>query len=153
MLNGYMQIVRNFLTLAGDLSMQYSVESLKDQVAIVTGGASGIGRAMVLALLKVGAYVIVPDNNEQAIIELKAMASSDKLRCSLTDLGQREAGPAVINLALKEFKKIGLIPRNAKESQSYLHIYNTYCSKIKCTQCEIGICSNYRDSDYSIIQL
>ena len=113
MLNGYLQIVRNFLTLAGDLSMQYSVESLKDQVAIVTGGASGIGRAMVLALLKVGAYVIVPDNNEQAIIELKAMASSDKLRCSLIDLGQREAGPAVINLALNEFKKIDILINNA----------------------------------------
>ncbi len=61
--------------------------------------------------------------------------------------------PPESNKIIKEFKKIGLIPRNAKESQSYLHIYNTYCSKIKCTQCEIGICSNYRDSDYSIIQL
>ncbi len=61
--------------------------------------------------------------------------------------------PPESNKIIKEFKKIGFIPRNAKESQSYLHLYNAYCSKIKCTQCEIGICSNYRDSDYSIIQL
>jgi hypothetical protein len=61
--------------------------------------------------------------------------------------------PPESNKVIKEFKKIGLVPRNAKESQSYIQLYNAYCSIIKCTECEIGICSNYKDSDYSIIQL
>ncbi|MBT5039844.1 MAG: SDR family NAD(P)-dependent oxidoreductase, partial [Rhodospirillaceae bacterium] len=34
---------------------------LKDKAAIVTGGASGIGRATVLALAEAGAKVLVAD--------------------------------------------------------------------------------------------
>jgi len=46
--------------------------------------------------------------------------------------------PPESNKVIKEFKKIGVIPRNAKESQSCLALYAMYCNKIKCAQCKIG---------------
>jgi 3-oxoacyl-[acyl-carrier protein] reductase len=45
---------------------------LKDKVAIITGGASGIGRATALTFYREGASVVVADMNEAAGLELIA---------------------------------------------------------------------------------
>ena len=38
---------------------------LKDKVAIITGGAGGIGSGMALAMAKEGAKVVIVDVNEE----------------------------------------------------------------------------------------
>jgi len=53
--------------------------------------------------------------------------------------------PPESNKVIKELKKIGVIPRNAKESQSCLELYAMYCSKIQCVQCKIGSSLIIRD--------
>ncbi|MBI4611569.1 MAG: SDR family NAD(P)-dependent oxidoreductase [Candidatus Rokubacteria bacterium] len=52
------------------------MESLKDRVAVVTGGASGIGRALALALAREGARLVLADLDEagmaRVVEEIKA---------------------------------------------------------------------------------
>jgi NAD(P)-dependent dehydrogenase (short-subunit alcohol dehydrogenase family) len=40
--------------------------SLKDRIAVVTGGASGIGRALALLFAREGAHVVVADLDRRA---------------------------------------------------------------------------------------
>lgn len=42
-------------------------QRLKDQVAVITGAASGIGRATVLRFLEEGAIVVATDVNQNAL--------------------------------------------------------------------------------------
>lgn len=58
------------------------MRSLKGRVFVVTGGASGMGRQLVLALLKKGADVSALDINEKNLEETKKLAHVDKKRLS-----------------------------------------------------------------------
>lgn len=55
-------------------------------LALVTGGASGIGRAIVERLLGEGCRVIALDRSEQNLATLRTALSSDKLICLINDL-------------------------------------------------------------------
>ena len=50
--------------------------SLASQIVIVTGGASGIGRATVLRLARAGAKVVISDINPQRIEQTAADAAA-----------------------------------------------------------------------------
>ncbi len=59
--------------------------NIHDKIIAVTGGGSGIGRALVLALLRQGATVAAVDINEQTLQETKSMAGK-KSDCVSTHL-------------------------------------------------------------------
>ncbi len=62
---------------------------LSDKVAVVTGGASGIGRSTVLRFLAEGAKVVVGDLNMKAADELVSdAAASDRLFVIRTDVSE-----------------------------------------------------------------
>jgi NAD(P)-dependent dehydrogenase (short-subunit alcohol dehydrogenase family) len=69
--------------------------SLAGRKALVTGGASGIGRATVARLLRDGAAVVIADANptglEQAVSELHASGDVSGLVVDVTDRRQVEA--------------------------------------------------------------
>lgn len=48
------------------------MELLKSKCAIVTGGAGGLGRAIVCGLLESGASVLIVDINDQALVDFEA---------------------------------------------------------------------------------
>ena len=77
------------------MSYQYEGVSLKEKVAVIIGGTSGIGRAIALGMAKEGAYVVPtsrdPKKVEKAVQEVKKSGSKSLLYpVDVTDEGQVE---------------------------------------------------------------
>jgi NAD(P)-dependent dehydrogenase (short-subunit alcohol dehydrogenase family) len=84
------------------------VDSFKEKVAVVTGGGSGIGRALALALAREGARVVLADLDEAAMDGVAREARGHgvetlAVRTDVTDLGQVQA------LAERAFKAFGAV--------------------------------------------
>ncbi|MDD4953677.1 MAG: 3-oxoacyl-[acyl-carrier-protein] reductase [Candidatus Omnitrophica bacterium] len=88
---------------------------LKDKVALVTGGARGIGRAIALALAQEGANIVVADVN----IEAAKTTASDiekmgrqalALEMDVTDYAKTEEA---VNKILDKFTKVDILINNA----------------------------------------
>jgi NAD(P)-dependent dehydrogenase (short-subunit alcohol dehydrogenase family) len=60
--------------------------ALAGKVALVTGGASGLGRAMALALAHAGARVVVADLDARAGREVADLAGGTFRACDVSDL-------------------------------------------------------------------
>jgi len=91
---------------------------LDDRVAVVTGGASGMGRATVLRFLDEGARgVVIADMNEATGKETLALAASrgagDRVRFARTDVSQEDDVIAMIQLALESFGRLDCVFNNA----------------------------------------
>ena len=72
------------------------MDQFKDKVAVVTGGGSGIGRALVLALAREGARVVLADVDEAAMDGVAREArglgvEALTVRTDVSDLGQVQA--------------------------------------------------------------
>ena len=91
---------------------------LKDKVAIVTGGDSGIGRAISVAYAKEGAAIVIVyyDSNIDAE-ETKKIIEEYGSRCILMngDLGESAFSRKIIEKTMNEFHKIDIIVNNAAE--------------------------------------
>jgi 3-oxoacyl-[acyl-carrier protein] reductase len=88
---------------------------LKDRVAIVTGGASGIGAASALALAREGARVLVVDLNEagaKAVVEQieKAGGQAASARADVTRAGDNQA---VVEQAAARWGRLDVFYANA----------------------------------------
>ena len=89
---------------------------LKDQVAVVTGGAQGIGRAISEALAREGAKVVVADINEQqaqtAANEIAQKYGIETLSV-VGNVANGEDCEKIIRQALDKFSKINILINNA----------------------------------------
>jgi NAD(P)-dependent dehydrogenase (short-subunit alcohol dehydrogenase family) len=61
---------------------------LKDKVALITGGASGLGRATALALAEEGAVIVVADRNEDDGRAVAEQVGGHFVACDVSDLQQ-----------------------------------------------------------------
>jgi len=90
---------------------------LKDKVAVITGGVSGMGRATVLRFLDEGARVVVADYNQQNGQEtLKLVGNAghaDKVRFIRTDVAKEADVKAMIDCAVSEFGRLDIVFNNA----------------------------------------
>ena len=88
---------------------------LKDKVAIITGGGSGIGKALALGLAGEGADIVITDINEtglqKAEEEIRA-AGSDVLGLK-SDISKMGDVQDTVDQALKKFGKIDILVNNA----------------------------------------
>jgi glucose 1-dehydrogenase len=90
--------------------------SLKGKVAIVTGGNSGIGMAVVLELARQGAnividYVVHPEANEP--LEKQILALEDKVIAVKADVSQVADLQNLFAAAVKEFGRVDIMVNNA----------------------------------------
>lgn len=92
---------------------------LKQKVAIITGGASGIGRAAVERFLEEGANVVVADYNQQQGEQLLTELSSyqNHLAFYKTDVSDRTQADALINFTLQHFGGLHILINNAGITQ------------------------------------
>jgi NAD(P)-dependent dehydrogenase (short-subunit alcohol dehydrogenase family) len=88
---------------------------LQDKVAIVTGGAKGIGAAIVRSFFKEGATVVILDRNPdiaKSLIE-ELGASQEQVFCIETELTVEAACKSAIEQTLKKTGRIDYLIHNA----------------------------------------
>ncbi|MBI4982981.1 MAG: 3-oxoacyl-[acyl-carrier-protein] reductase [Candidatus Omnitrophica bacterium] len=88
---------------------------LKDKVALITGGARGIGKSIALMFAKEGADIVIGDVNleeaEKTCKEIEALGRKTlALQLDVTDLAKVEE---VVNKILDKFTKVDILVNNA----------------------------------------
>ena len=89
--------------------------NLKDQVAIVTGGGRGIGRAVALTFAKEGAHVAVVARTESEIKSVAREVSDQGTRSIAikTDVSQEDQVEAMVQKVMDEFGRIDILVNSA----------------------------------------
>lgn len=99
----------------------YNNGKLKDKVAIITGGDSGIGRAVAIAYAKEGAKIAIVYLNEHEDAEItKKEIESLGGECILLsgDIGNEQFCISAINSTKNKFNKINIIVNNSAEQHA-----------------------------------
>ncbi len=86
-------------------------DRLKDKVALVTGGASGIGRATVLRFAKEGAKVMVADRNRLASDETLSMARgiSPDVEAVPVDVSKWDQVQEMVDATVRRFGRLDVL--------------------------------------------
>ncbi|EDS77397.1 2-dehydro-3-deoxy-D-gluconate 5-dehydrogenase KduD [Clostridium massiliodielmoense] len=88
--------------------------SLKDKVAIVTGGNTGLGQGYAIALAKAGADLYIPTYDTDWNDTRKAIeAEGRKVEFLQVDLTKKESIDKVVSGCMNEFGKIDILINNA----------------------------------------
>jgi NAD(P)-dependent dehydrogenase (short-subunit alcohol dehydrogenase family) len=89
--------------------------NLNGKVALVTGGAQGIGRAIALELAREGANIIIADINEKhfesAIKEIESLGR--KAVTVLADVRKKTDAKRMVDIALETFSRLDILVNNA----------------------------------------
>lgn len=88
---------------------------LQDKVALITGGARGIGKAIALAYAREGADVVIADVNEQeALNTAQEIAKTGRQTLGLAmDVTDYEKVEDAVNKILDKFRKVDILVNNA----------------------------------------
>ena len=109
---------------------------LDGKVAVITGGDSGIGRAVAVAFAKEGADVLVSYLNEHDDAEETRCLVEEKGRRCVTvagDIGDEKLCAGLIDRALKEFKRVDIVVNNAAEQHDQDSLENISADQLHRT--------------------
>ncbi len=87
--------------------------NFKDKVAIVTGGASGIGLATVKKLLENGANVVIADVSKNLDDIVRSLGNEAHTLGIMTDVSKEEAVKNMINKTIQKFGHLDYMVSNA----------------------------------------
>lgn len=88
---------------------------MKDQVVIITGGSSGIGKALAVAYAKGGAKVVITGRNEDRLNEVAAELDALKAPnlCLKLDVASEADNKLLVDETVKTFGQINVLINNA----------------------------------------
>lgn len=111
-------------------------EKLKGKVAIITGGDSGIGRAVAMAFAAEGASVAVAYLNEDKDAkETRDAVESFGVDCLLLkgDIGDEKFCRSIVDKTVKKFGKLDILVNNAAEQHPQKSIEDITAEQIEAT--------------------
>jgi citronellol/citronellal dehydrogenase len=86
---------------------------LDQQVAIVTGGGSGFGRAIALELASLGAEVVVCGRRPEPLSETAGLDATGRIRAETCDIRDEQQVGTLVDTVLGRHGKIDLLVNNA----------------------------------------
>ncbi len=88
---------------------------LKDRVAIVTGAAQGIGKAIGTAFVEEGARLVIGDINGELAAKTAAELGKGgrEVRSIRTDVAEATGGQQLVDFCLREFGRVDILVNNA----------------------------------------
>jgi 2-hydroxycyclohexanecarboxyl-CoA dehydrogenase len=93
--------------------MEENVGRLSDKVAIITGGAGGIGAATGLLFCEEGARVALVDSDREAmdaaVADIRAKVPGAQVTGIVTDVGKQEAAADAVDVARKAYGSIDVL--------------------------------------------
>ena len=102
------------------------MQQLRDRVAVVTGGASGVGRALAKAFLGEGMKVVLADVEEPALkATAEALSADGEISSFVTDVRRFEALEALADHTWSTFGACHLLCNNAGVSVAQLNVWET----------------------------
>jgi 3-oxoacyl-[acyl-carrier protein] reductase len=103
--------------------MQEKTLPLENRIAVITGGARGIGRAIAETLAKRGASVVIADRNAEMASTTAAEIASATGRRTISvavDVADSASVKGMIDQALAEFDRIDILVNNAGTTRDNL---------------------------------
>ncbi len=89
---------------------------LKDKIVVLTGAASGIGRATAILFAKEGAIQIISDNDEENLNETYNLINDDakeRTRITVVDVRNQDEVKAMIEMTIEKYGRIDVLIVNA----------------------------------------
>jgi NADP-dependent 3-hydroxy acid dehydrogenase YdfG len=97
--------------------MALNIKQLSEQVALVTGGGTGIGRAFTSALANAGARVCIASRSEKVLRrtadELNSAAGAERVFAYAFDVRVREQCDAVVRHCVERFGSLDVLVNNS----------------------------------------
>lgn len=97
------------------MSIFTAPKNLQEKVALVTGAASGIGRALSLELARWGAHLILVDRNEVGLAEVARLIRpmGREVACIGADLSTKEGINQAARRAIRQMGQVDILVNNA----------------------------------------
>lgn len=86
---------------------------LDDQIAVLTGGGSGLGRALLDTLLEEGARVVVLEYSAEKCADLESSYDPDRVAVLQGDVGTYDSNRAAVDLAVSRWGRLDTFIANA----------------------------------------
>ena len=89
--------------------------SLKDKVAIVTGGGQGLGKSMAIALAQAGADIVIAARRTETALQTQKLIENEGVKCTVIkgDMRVEEDVKKMVAAVLDRYGKIDILVNNA----------------------------------------
>lgn len=130
---------------------------MTNQVALITGGASGIGKATAKKLASKGVTVVISGRREDvgavAVAEIKSVAANGaQVRFIKNDVTDEPAAKALIDQIVSEFGRLDMAVNNAGIYNEAATIDESDTQKFRA-MIEVNVMGLYYDMKYEIAQM